>query len=53
MRAGFYFAEAGSISEWYREVLDMHQWIHQAVSIEENDLILISFSCSENRKERQ
>ncbi len=35
----FLFAEAGSISEWYRKVLDMHQWIHQAVSIEENDLI--------------
>ncbi len=35
----FLFMESGSVSESYREILDMYQWIHQSVSIQENDLI--------------
>ncbi|WP_353146546.1 AraC family transcriptional regulator [Chryseobacterium sp.] len=33
----FLFAESGAVSEPYREILDMHQWIHQSVPIDEHD----------------
>lgn len=35
----FLFIEAGSISEPYQEILNMHEWLRQSVCIEENDLI--------------
>ncbi|WP_412850878.1 helix-turn-helix domain-containing protein [Chryseobacterium sp. PMSZPI] len=35
----FLFVEAGAVSEFYQEVLDIHQWIHQSVMIEKNDLL--------------
>lgn len=35
----FLFVEAGSVSELYREILDLHQWLHQSVSIKANDLL--------------
>ncbi|WP_185290109.1 helix-turn-helix domain-containing protein [Chryseobacterium lactis] len=35
----FLFVEAGSISEPYRETLDIQQWLHQSVSIKANDLL--------------
>ncbi|UKB82621.1 helix-turn-helix domain-containing protein [Chryseobacterium sp. MEBOG06] len=35
----FLFVEAAAVSESYREFMDMHQWFHQSVSIDESDLI--------------
>lgn len=35
----FLFAEAGSISESYQETMDMHQWLHQSVNVNDNDWI--------------
>lgn len=35
----FLFVEAAAVSESHREFMDMHQWLHQSVSIDENDLV--------------
>ncbi|WP_300690163.1 helix-turn-helix domain-containing protein [Chryseobacterium sp.] len=35
----FLFVEAAAVSESYREFMDMHQWFHQSVSIDESDLV--------------
>jgi len=35
----FLFAEAGVLSESYRDILDMYQWIHQYIILEKDDLI--------------
>ncbi|AZA84621.1 hypothetical protein C1637_07225 [Chryseobacterium lactis] len=35
----FLFAEASIISEYYRETLDMYQWIRQSVIVSEDDFI--------------
>ncbi|MFZ4929604.1 helix-turn-helix domain-containing protein [Chryseobacterium sp. Mn2064] len=34
----FLFVEAGSVSESHQEILDMHQWLRQSVSIDKNDV---------------
>nr|WP_315034136.1 helix-turn-helix domain-containing protein [uncultured Chryseobacterium sp.] len=35
----FLFVEAGVVSETFRDILDMYQWIRQSMSVEENDVI--------------
>lgn len=35
----FLFVEAGFVRESYREILDLHQWLHQSVPVSENDFI--------------
>ncbi|SHK75269.1 helix-turn-helix domain-containing protein [Chryseobacterium polytrichastri] len=35
----FLFVKAEAVSESYREILDMHQWINQAVATDESDVV--------------
>ncbi|MGH1518126.1 helix-turn-helix domain-containing protein [Chryseobacterium sp. JK1] len=35
----FLFVEAGAVSESHQEILDMHQWLRQSVSIDKNDVV--------------
>lgn len=43
----FLFTEAGSVSELYQEILDLHQWLCQSIPIEENDVIFDLLSAFE------